>query len=95
MVDQAQLIYLDEAGFTGNNMLDPAQPMFVFAGVAMTEDRAAALHSEAVDRFRLHGNELKGSSLVKHRQGREAVSWLLERSVKHSLLLVSPTRDTP
>ena len=92
MVDQSQLIYLDEAGFTGNNMLDPAQPMFVFAGVAITEDQAAALHSEAFDRFRLHGNELKGSSLVKRKQGREAVSWLLERSVEHSLLVVSDKR---
>ena len=92
MVDQAQLIYLDEAGFTGNNMLDPAQPIFVLAGVAMTEDQAAALHLEAIARFRLRGSELKGSNLVKRRQGREAVSWLLERSVGHSLLVVSDKR---
>ena len=92
MADQAQLIYLDEAGFTGNNMLDPAQPMFVFAGVAMTEDQAAALHSEVFARFQLRSNELKGSNLVKHGQGREAVSWLLKRSVGHSLVVVSDKR---
>ena len=27
MSEEAQTIYLDEAGFTGNNLLDPAQPM--------------------------------------------------------------------
>lgn len=91
-MEQTQLIFLDEAGFTGNNMLDPAQPMFVFAGVAMTEGQAAALHSEAFARFKLHGNELKGSNLVKGGQGREVISWLLERSAGHFLVVVSDKR---
>ena len=89
MIETAQTVYLDEAGFTGYCLLDPAQPMFVFAAVAMANDQAEALHSGVISRFRLSGDELKGSSLVKHGRGREAVSWLLDRSVEHSLLLVS------
>ena len=58
----------------------------------MTKDKAAELHCEVIARFRLRGNELKGSNLVKHKQGREAVSWLLGRSVEHSLLVVSDKR---
>ena len=92
MNETAQTVYLDEAGFTGNYLLDPAQPMFVYAGVAMTKEQAAALHSDVVSRFRLHGDELKGNNLIKHRRGREAVSWLLGRSVEHSLLVVADKR---
>ena len=92
MINTAQLVYLDEAGFTGDHLLDLAQPMFVYAGVAMTEEQAAALHSEVTTCFQLRGNELKGSSLVKHKRGRQAVSWLLERSVEHSLIVVSNKR---
>ena len=32
-----------------------------------------------VDRFRIQGPELKGNSLTKHRQGREAILWLWDR----------------
>ena len=60
MSEEVQTIYLDEAGFTGNNMLDPAQPFFVYSGLALTKEQAAALHSEAVARFYLRGDELKG-----------------------------------
>ena len=89
MSEEAQTIYLDEAGFTGNNLLDPAQPIFVYSGLALSKEQVAALHSEAVARFRLHGNELKGTNLVKHARGRQAVSWLLSQSVKDCLLVVS------
>ena len=92
MIDKAQTVYLDEAGFTGDHLLDLTQPTFVYAGVAMTEEQAAALHSEVITRFRLRGNELKGSNLVKHKQGKQAVSWLLKRSVKRSLIVVSDKR---
>lgn len=91
-MDTIQTVYLDEAGFTGNYLLDPDQPVFVYAAVAMAQDQAAALHSEAVSRFRLRDGELKGGNLVKREQGREAISWLLERSVEHSLLAVYDKR---
>ena len=91
-METIQTVYLDEAGFTGNHLLDPAQPMFVYSAVAIAKDQAAALHSEVVSRFRLRGGELKGSNLVKRRQGREAISWLLERSVEHSLLAIYDKR---
>ena len=91
-METIQTVYLDEAGFTGNNLLNPAQPMFVYSAVAMAKDQAAALHSEMVSRFRLRGHELKGSNLVKRRQGREAISWLLERSGEYALVAVYDKR---
>ena len=92
MAGTVQTVYLDEAGFTGNVLLDPAQPMFVYSAVAMAKDEAEALHSEVFSRFRLRGHELKGSNLVKRRRGREAVSWLLGMSVEHSLVAVYDKR---
>ena len=85
-METIQTVYLDEAGFTGNNLLDPAQPVFVYAAVAMAKDQAAAILSEMSTRFRLRAHELKGSNLVKRSQGREAISWLLERSGEHTLV---------
>ncbi len=85
-METIQTVYLDEAGFTGNNLLDLDQPIFVYSAVAMSEDQAAALHSEMISRFRLRGHELKGSRLVKRRRGREAISWLLERSGERTLV---------
>ena len=92
MSEEVQTIYLDEAGFTGNNMLDPAQPMFVYSGLALAQEQAAALHSETIARFRLQGDELKGANLVKRPRGRQAVSWLLSQSIGDCLVVVSDKR---
>ena len=88
MSEESQTIYLDEAGFTGENLLDPDQPFFVFASIAMDERRALSIRNEAVSRFRIQGNELKGSSLVKQVNGRKAVSWILSESQKDALVLI-------
>ena len=89
MIEKDQTIYLDEAGFTGNNLLDVSQPTFVYASVALDEEVARNLQSEAICRFRIDGNELKGSSLVKHRRGRRAITWLLERCNNQSLIFIA------
>ena len=84
-----QEIYFDEAGFTGDNLLDPAQPVFVFAGIAIDEDRATYIHDKAIADFGIQGKELKGSMLVKHRRGREAVSWILAEAGEHTHIMTA------
>ena len=74
---KAQTIFFDESGYTGNNLLSLDQPAFVYASVAIDLSDASMLHSEMFSRFKLKGEELKAKNLVKHKQGREAVSWLL------------------
>ena len=64
MTGKAQPLYLDEAGFTGNNLLDPEQPAFVYAGVAMDKEHAARLHSDALSRFRINAQKLKRATLL-------------------------------
>jgi len=73
----AQTIYFDESGFTGNNLLNPNQPAFVYAGIAIDPDGASRLHTEVVSRFNIRSRELKGKNLVRTGKGREAISWLL------------------
>lgn len=74
---EAQTIYFDESGYTGNNLLSPDQPAFVYASAAIGPSDASRLHSEMLSRFHIRGKELKGKNLVRHKQGREAISWLL------------------
>ena len=71
-------IYCDESGFSGNNLLDRDQAFFVFATLAMEPDEARALAEKAIRDFRLQGNELKGSRLLKTPSGHAAVSFLIK-----------------
>ncbi len=86
---KAQTIYFDESGFTGNNLLDPAQPVFAYAGVAVDPADAFSLHSEMITRFQLQGDELKGKNLVQSNRGRKAISWLLSECKNNTLVTIS------
>lgn len=89
MASRPQHLYFDEAGFTGNNLLDPEQPAFVYAGVAMDEGHASQLQKDALSRFRLNTQELKGASLLKNSRGRRAISWLLTEASQSSYVVVA------
>ncbi len=85
---EGQTIYLDEAGFTGNKLLDSSQPVFVYASIAIEEGMASALCSEVRSQFKIGQGELKGSSLVKHHRGRAAIDWLLNKLSEHSRVMI-------
>jgi len=88
-MSKPQAIYFDESGFTGNNLLDPEQPAFVYAGVALDPEDAIGLHSEVISRFGLPGEELKGKNLVQSTRGRRAISWLLSKCEENALITVA------
>ena len=89
MTNETQQFYFDEAGYTGNNLLDPEQPVFVYAGVAMDSEHASELRSETLSRFRINALELKGANLLKRGNGRKAISWLLAESSQYSHVMVA------
>ena len=89
MTKRIQRFYFDEAGFTGNNLLDPEQPVFVYAGVAMDEELASQLQRETLLRYRINAQELKGANLLKRGIGRKAISWLLAESSQYSRVMVA------
>jgi hypothetical protein len=71
-------IFCDEAGSTGNNLLDASQPLFAYASVAVHPDDADGIIAGLVKTHRPQGGELKGRLLVSSNRGRKLVSELLE-----------------
>lgn len=58
-----RLIYADECGFTGFDLMNPDQPVFIFASHNFTEEQAASIfgtHCAA-----LAGPEIKHEKLSK------------------------------
>jgi hypothetical protein len=58
-------VFCDEAGFTGNNLLDSEQEVFALAGAAIQPDRAKEVVERTIRDFKLQGAELKGSRMLK------------------------------
>ena len=87
--ENAQQVYFDEAGFTGNNLLDSEQPLFVYAGVAMDASLASKTHATAMAEFAIESEELKGANLVKYDRGRRAISWILTQAAEHTHFMVA------
>lgn len=73
------MIYCDDAGFTGDKLLDTAQPFFGYSAVAIEPDAAAVLVQEFRKRFGVVGAEIKGRQIYKRPDALEAIQWLLER----------------
>jgi hypothetical protein len=85
--DGKATIFCDEAGFTGDNLLDREQEVFAFAGVAVSPDVAHEIVDRTVRDFRLQGKELKGSRLLKTVNGRRAVTAVIRECAPHARLV--------
>ena len=75
-------VYLDEAGNTGLNLLDPDQPTYVLAGWIVPSDRYGAARSAVTaisDESR--SRELKGSRMMGSAPGRQRVERLVRNLV--------------
>jgi hypothetical protein len=72
-------VFCDEAGFTGNKLLDAEQEVFSYASIAIEPSEAAELVEQIRRAFRLQGRELKGSVLLGRAQGKKAVTELLKK----------------
>jgi len=64
-------IYVDESGFTGEDLINQDQPVFVLASVSLSDENANRLISDCFSGVR--ANELKHASLAKGHRGREMV----------------------
>jgi uncharacterized protein DUF3800 len=69
------LIAFDESGNTGQNLLDPDQPIFALASVRLTEAEAKALLADAAPKG---ATEAKFTRLRSSREGRERLASLLK-----------------
>jgi hypothetical protein len=73
----AQKIYCDEAGFTGNRMLDAEQTLFTYSSVALDPKAADRIVASARAETRIQATELKGSRLMRSSRGRSSALNLL------------------
>jgi hypothetical protein len=71
-------IYCDEAGFTGNNLLDDEQEVFAFSSVAIEPKHANDIVEGLIKNFKLNSGEIKGSRLLNSANGREAITSVLK-----------------
>ena len=80
---EPQNVYVDEAGFTGGNLLDRDQSELVFAAVAINEAEAARIWTEVATQSKTQAREIKGSNLTSRPRGRTAITWLLENTAEY------------
>lgn len=80
-------VFCDEAGFTGNRLLDAAQEVFSCAAVAMDPVEATDMVSRFQRDFRLQAPELKGGTLIGRPQGRKVVTRLLKECAGRYLVV--------
>lgn len=74
-----KLISCDEAGFTGDHMLDGDQRHFAYATHDLSLAEAQALLTEARNRFPVQMPELKAHKLLKSSRGRKLLEFVTEQ----------------
>src|SRR6478735_466931 len=67
------IVYMDESHNTGENLLDPHQPVFTLAGVHLGDDIAQGLLDRVATQLPSGHGELKYSTLSGSRRGRLAL----------------------
>ena len=72
-------IFIDESGFTGNNLLDAEQPYFVLSSVSISDDDAQYLVNKVKGDFQIQAvaDELKGANLLRTADGMNVVKYIL------------------
>jgi hypothetical protein len=56
-----KILYFDESGFTGYNLLDPLQPIFAIASADVTEERASEILANCFPKYQ--GDEFKFTNI--------------------------------
>ncbi len=72
-------IFIDESGFTGNDLLEANQPYFVMSSVSISDDDAQYLVNKVKADFQIQAvaDELKGANLLRTADGMNVVKYIL------------------
>ena len=85
----ATTVYCDDAGFTGDHLLNLEQPFFGYSAVAISPEEASDIIAELRARFRIRDPELKGKNLYPRSYAPELITWLLGRLGPRASVAVS------
>lgn len=90
----ASTIYFDEAGYTGNHLMDPDQRFFAYGSVVTSDEEAREFVESLIRRYNIQNGELKGGRLVSHHKGRKAIDEILNEFHGRLLVTVSDKKYT-
>lgn len=76
--NKSALIYFDESGFTGNNLLNKSQKIFCYASVEFTHEESEKLVNHIIDRYKIQNGEVKGANLIKKSKGKRAIDEIFQ-----------------
>lgn len=64
---EIQSVFGDEAGITGYDLLNPTQPIFTYATLAIEENEAQKIVQLLHQKFKIQSPELKGATICKRK----------------------------
>lgn len=73
----SSIIFCDESGYTGQDLLSIEQPFFVYVGIKIQESLAKQIYKKAVSSG-YQGSELKSKNLLKYSKGRKIAKQIIE-----------------
>lgn len=76
-MDTVKTVYVDEAGFTGDDLTNLDQPTFVMSAVELSDEEAPEILAEVRTISKSQARELKGKNLWKSTPGKTALKTLL------------------
>ena len=71
------ILYFDESGFTGENLLSKNQHTFAYGSVNIQPDKAQKLVSKIIKKYKIQNDELKAVKLIRRDKGRQAILEIL------------------
>ena len=74
-------IYLDEAGYTGSDLVNREQPVYTLASIAVPDEVAQDLAARCFSG--IQARELKHSALSRRRRGRQMILDFIDELAKH------------
>lgn len=71
------ILYFDESGFTGENLLSKEQNTFAYGSVNIQPDKAQELVSRIIEKYKIQNTELKAVKLIRRNKGKQAILEML------------------
>jgi len=81
------IIYCDESGYSGDNLLEAEQPFFVYSDVYLSDNEINEIHSIIQKNYHVQSNELKGKDLVKTGRGKNIIKEIFFRYSKSARII--------
>ncbi|QMW03176.1 DUF3800 domain-containing protein [Spirosoma foliorum] len=80
-------IFCDESGYTGADLLERAQPYFVYSGIKLDDKATGEIKNYIYSNYNIQNSEIKGKLIVNNQKGREVISHIFKRYGKFARIV--------